>query len=138
MKALVILSGGPDSVCVAYWAKSQGFDVLGLTFNYGQKAQIEIDSVTSITVELGIDHLVIDLSNLSILYKGATRLIDNNIKVSEEFTDQIVVPFRNGVFMAVAVAYATYVEADYIFYGAHGGDERFILIVGRLFIKPLS
>lgn len=42
MKCVVILSGGPDSATAAYWAKSRGFDVHAVTFDYGQKAKIEI------------------------------------------------------------------------------------------------
>ncbi len=124
-KAVIILSGGPDSVTVAYWAKSQGYDVSAITFNYGQKAQIEIQVAKDIAEELGIDHQVVDLSNLSQIYQGVTSLVDKEIDVSSEFTDPIIVPFRNGVFMAVTVAYADGVEANNIFYGAHSSDEPF-------------
>lgn len=124
-KAVVILSGGPDSVTVAYWAKKQGFDVYGLTFNYGQKAQIEINIAEEIAKELGINHRIVDISTLSEIYQGVTSLIDNDIPVTEQFTDPIIVPFRNGVFMAVAVAYADAIGAKYIFYGAHGSDEPY-------------
>ena len=50
-KAVIILSGGPDSVTVAYSAKAQGYDVYALTFNYGQKAQIEIEKAALIAKE---------------------------------------------------------------------------------------
>ncbi len=124
-KAVVILSGGPDSVTVAYWAKKQGYEVSALTFNYGQKAQIEIERAGIISSELGIEHKVVDLSSLSTVYQGVTSLVDNEIEVSSSFSDPIIVPFRNGVFMAVSVAYADSVGADKIFYGAHGSDEEF-------------
>lgn len=124
-KAVIILSGGPDSITVAYWAKKQGYDVSAITFNYGQKAQIEIDKAKTIAEELKIQHLVIDLSNLSQIYQGVTSLVDKDIRVSDDFTDPIIVPFRNGVFMAVTVAYADGVGAKNIFYGAHSSDEPF-------------
>ena len=53
-KAVIILSGGPDSVTVTYCAKEQGYDVSAITFNYGQKAQIEIKRAREIAEELGI------------------------------------------------------------------------------------
>ena len=124
-KAVIILSGGPDSITVAYSAKAQGYDVYALTFNYGQKAQIEIEKAASIAAELGISHKVVDLSNLSQIYQGATSLVDEDIEVTSEFTDPIIVPFRNGVFMAVTVAYADVIGANHILYGAHGSDEQF-------------
>jgi len=124
-KAVIILSGGPDSVTVAYWAKEQGYDVSAVTFNYGQKAQIEIDYAGEIAGELGIEHQVVDLSNLSQIYQGVTSLVDKDIDVTGDFTDPIIVPFRNGVFMAVTVAYADGMGANHIYYGAHSSDEPF-------------
>ena len=37
-KCVVVLSGGPDSATVAYWAKKQGYQIYPITFNYGQIA----------------------------------------------------------------------------------------------------
>lgn len=125
MKCAVILSGGPDSVTVAYWAKSRGFDVHAVTFDYGQKAKIEISRAQEIAEALGATHKVIDLSRLSEIYEGVTSLVDEDIEVTEEFSDPIIVPFRNGVFMAVTVAYAVGIGASHIFYGAHASDEPF-------------
>lgn len=125
MRCVIILSGGPDSVTTAYWAKAQGFEVHALTFNYGQRAQVEIERARAIARELGAVHKVIDLSGLAEVYRGVTSLVDEGIEVTGEFTDPIIVPFRNGVFMAVAVAYADSVGASHIFYGAHAGDEPF-------------
>lgn len=125
MKCAVILSGGPDSVTVAYWAKSRGFDVHAVTFDYGQKAKIEISRAQEIAEALGVTHKVIDLSRLSEIYEGVTSLVDEDIEVTEEFSDPIIVPFRNGVFMAVTVAYAVGIGATHIFYGAHASDEPF-------------
>ena len=125
MRCVVILSGGPDSVTAAYWARAQGFEVHALTFNYGQRAQVEIERARAMARELGVVHRVIDLSGLAEVYRGVTSLVDEGIEVTGEFTDPIIVPFRNGVFMAVAVAYADSVGASHIFYGAHAGDEPF-------------
>lgn len=125
MKCAVILSGGPDSVTVAYWAKSRGFDVHAVTFDYGQKAKIEISRAREIAEAIGATHKVIDLSRLSEIYEGVTSLVDEDIEVTEEFSDPIIVPFRNGVFMAVTVAYAVGIGATHIFYGAHASDEPF-------------
>lgn len=106
-----------------YWAKARGWDVHALTFRYGQKAQVEVERAAEFTKQLNVPHKVIDLSALAAVYEGVTSLVDEGIEVSSEFTKPIIVPFRNGVFMSVAVAYADSVGAERILYGAHGGDE---------------
>jgi len=125
VKCVVILSGGPDSVTAAYWAKARGFEVHAVTFNYGQKAQVEIEMARMIAEEMGATHRVIDLSGLRGIYEGVTSLVDDGMEVTGEFTESIIVPFRNGVFMAVTVAYADTVGAHHIFYGAHASDEPY-------------
>ncbi|MDP2900994.1 MAG: 7-cyano-7-deazaguanine synthase QueC [Candidatus Bathyarchaeota archaeon] len=124
-RCLVVLSGGPDSVTAAYWAKEQGFDIHAITFNYGQKAQVEIERASEIAKRLGAEFKLVDLRNLNEVYRGVTSLVDEGMPVTDEFTDEIIVPFRNGVFLSVAVAYAAGIGADTILYGAHASDEPF-------------
>jgi 7-cyano-7-deazaguanine synthase len=122
-KCVVVLSGGPDSATVAYWAGEQGYDVHAITFDYGQIAAVEIRHAAMIADRLGISHRVIDLSALKDIYKGVTSLIDDSIPMTREFSQPIIVPFRNGVFLAAAVAFAASIGANTIFYGAQGSDE---------------
>ena len=124
MKCVVVFSGGPDSASVAYWAKDRGFEVNLITFDYGQIAKIEIEHAMRISQEMGVAHKVVDLSSLRGIYSGVTSLVDTGIQMTREFSDPIIVPFRNGVFLAVTVAYAASLGADTILYGAHGSDEE--------------
>ncbi len=124
MKCVVVFSGGPDSASVAYWAKDRGFEVNLITFDYGQIAKIEIEHAKRIALEMEVAHKVVDLSSLEGIYSGVTSLVDTGIQMTGEFSDPIIVPFRNGVFLAVTVAYAASVGADTILYGAHGSDEE--------------
>jgi len=137
-RCVVILSGGPDSVTTAYWAKEEGFEVHAITFDYGQKARVEIERAAEICDRLGVAHKVIDLSKLSEIYEGVTSLVDRGMEVSSGFTEPIIVPFRNGVFMAVAVAYADGLGASRIFYGAHSGDEPFYPDCRKEFYKAFE
>jgi len=122
-KCIVVLSGGLDSSTVAYWTKSQGCSVRAITFDYGQIAKIEIECARRITEELRVPHKVVDLSALEVIYKGVTSLVDESISMTQEFSQPIVVPFRNGVFLAATVAYAASIGANTILYGAQGSDE---------------
>jgi len=137
-KCVVILSGGPDSTTVAYWAKDKGYEAHAITFNYGQIATREINQAVKIANELGIPHKVVDLSALKEIYSGVTSLVDKSIPMTEEFSQPIIVPFRNGIFLAVTVAYATSIGANLILYGAQGSDEKYYPDCRRDFYKAFE
>ena len=124
-KCVIVLSGGPDSVTTAYWAKKQGYDVSAITCKYGQIASKEVEHAKLIAQELNIPLKVIDLSSLREIYMGVTSVCDENITMTGDFSQPIIVPFRNAIFLSVAVAYASAIGAKKIFYGAHGSDEPF-------------
>jgi len=124
-KCVVVLSGGPDSVTTAYWAKNKGYDVFAITCKYGQIASKETDYAKLIAEQLNMSLKVIDLSSLREIYMGVTSVCDENIDMTADFSQPIIVPFRNAIFLSVAVAYAASVGAKKIFYGAHGSDEPF-------------
>jgi 7-cyano-7-deazaguanine synthase len=124
-KCVIILSGGPDSAIVAYWAKKQDYQIYPLTFKYGQIAVKETLVAQKIAEAIGTNTKVVDISSLKDIFNQTTSLVNRDIPLTGEFTSAIIVPFRNGIFLAVAVAYATTVGADKIFYGAHGSDEPF-------------
>lgn len=124
-KCIVVLSGGPDSTVVAYWAKKQGYKVHALTFKYGQIAEKEVKHATLIAEKLGIPIKTVDLGSLKDIFAGVTALCDKNIELTSTFTQPIIVPFRNAIFLSVAVAYAVSIGAAEVFYGAQGSDETF-------------
>ena len=124
-KCVIVLSGGPDSAVVAYWAKKQGYELYPLTFNYGQIAVKETQSAQKIAESLGAKTKIVDLSALKSVFGDVTSLCNSDIPLTAEFSQPIIVPFRNAIFLSVAVSYAVSVGADKIFYGAHGSDEPF-------------
>jgi 7-cyano-7-deazaguanine synthase len=124
-KCVIVLSGGPDSVTVAYWAKKQGYQIYPITFNYGQIAVKETQAAQKIAEKLDTTTKIIDLSALKEIFSDVTSLCNTNIPLTSEFSAPIIVPFRNAIFLSAAVAYAVAVGADTIFYGAQGSDEPF-------------
>jgi 7-cyano-7-deazaguanine synthase len=109
-KALCIMSGGMDSTLVAYTMRAQGYEIIALHFNYGQRTvDKELNSFREIC-----DHLVvcekyeIDLDFFKII--GASALTDHSIDVPTEGIEPGVpityVPFRNGIFLSIATAIA--------------------------------
>ncbi len=121
-KCVVVLSGGPDSAVVAYWAKINGHSLNCLSFKYGQIAEKETGHAKLIAEQLDAPIKIIDMSSLREIFSGVTSLVDPNIALTSDFSQPIVVPFRNAIFLSIAVAYAASVGANNIFYGAHGSD----------------
>jgi len=123
-KAVLVFSGGPDSTTVLYMALRKGFEVFPLTFDYGQLAKMEIKCARSLSKRLGLKLRVVNLRSVGCLYAGATSLVDPNIPITSSFTKPIIVPFRNGIMLSIAVAYAECIGASRIFYGAQGSDAK--------------
>ncbi len=129
-KAVIIASGGIDSTTLLYKAVSEGFQVYGLTFIYGQRHLKEIDSANRISEGLEILHKVIDISAMNELLQGSA-LTDLNVEVPEvpETADHYdtlkstIVPNRNAIFLSIAIGYAESIGANHVFFGAHFSDR---------------
>lgn len=140
MKAVCLLSGGPDSATAAAVAKREGHELYCLSFNYGQIATKEIESAEKIAEALSAnEHRVVDISFLREIYgPGVTALIDENMQMPEKFEQTVIVPFRNGILLAIAAGYAAAVGAEVIFYGAQGDDAQFYPDCRQEFISAIS
>ncbi len=134
-KCVVVLSGGPDSATVAYWAKKHGYDTYAISFKYGQIAAKEVEYARKIADKLQIPLKTVDLSALKDVFGGVTSLCNRSIPMTSDFSSPIIVPFRNAIFLSIAVSYASSICANKIFYGAHGSDEPFYPDCRREFYK---
>jgi 7-cyano-7-deazaguanine synthase len=122
--AVCILSGGLDSVCfAASLTANDGYDLYLLTFAYGQRAEREIErSRYFATILNAKDHKVADMGFMKSLYSKSNSLTDNRQELSQEFSQSLVVPVRNAVFLTIAAAWAMSINAKVVAYGAHTGD----------------
>ena len=125
-KALILLSGGLDSATVAYFAKNKGYELFAISFDYGQKHKIELESVKKI-----IDLLEIKKSitiNLDPEVFNSSSLTNKDINIddfSENKTEEIpatYVPARNTLFLSYALAFAESHNILNIFIGANQVD----------------
>jgi 7-cyano-7-deazaguanine synthase len=137
-KCVIVLSGGPDSATVAYWAKKQGYDIYAISFKYGQIATKEVECAEMIAEKLAAPIKVVDVSSLKIVFGDVTSLCNADIPMTSSFSQPIIVPFRNAIFLSVAVSYASSICANKIFYGAHGSDEPFYPDCRREFYKAFE
>jgi len=126
-RAVVLLSGGIDSATAMAVARSRGFDLYALTFDYGQKSRVEIRASGRIASSMKVrEHRVmgVDLASLG----GSALTGDGNIprfRTEDEMSSGVpasYVPGRNTVFLAIASAWAEVLEAEAVFIGANEID----------------
>lgn len=121
--AIVLMSGGLDSVAAVGFPQEEYKIELALTFDYGQKAvQKEIFAASNICKHYKIEHKIIKLDWLKEITK--TSLVSNaSIPTENLGTNQsaksVWVPNRNGLFLNIAAAYADSYGYDYIIFGAN-------------------
>jgi len=126
-KAVCILSGGMDSTTTTYIAKNEGYEIVALHFNYGQRTQKkELQAFKDICKELNItSKYVIDLDFFAQI--GASALTDTSIKVPTDGIKEGVpityVPFRNGIFLSIATAIAEKEGCEALFIGVVEEDS---------------
>lgn len=127
MKCLVLLSGGVDSTTVLHWACREHEPVAALSFHYGSNhAARELASAAYQAHALGIPHRTVDISSLashlsSALLSGADAVPVGDY--TEENMRATVVPFRNGIFLAIAAGVAESCGAEAVAIAAHAGDH---------------
>ena len=128
MKAIVLISGGMDSLVSTAIAKRDGYDLAALHLNYGQRTERkELECFERITAHYGIkEKLVVDVTHLSRI--GGSSLTDKAIEVSKAniHSKEIptsYVPFRNANILSIAVSWAEVIGANRIFIGAVEEDS---------------
>ncbi|RUM53788.1 MAG: 7-cyano-7-deazaguanine synthase QueC [Methylococcus sp.] len=122
-KAVILLSGGLDSITALVLARKQGFECHALSFDYGQRHNAELVAARRIAAHYSlIEHRVMQLGLGSI---GGSALTDESIDVPQEAAEGIpvtYVPARNTVFLALALGWAEVLEAHDIFVGVNAVD----------------
>ena len=126
-KVVVVFSGGMDSYTVLHKAVREGFEVLPLTFNYGQKHNKEIEYAEHACIALGVVPKIVDITAINQLIAGSSLTSDIEMPEGHYADDNMkstVVPNRNMILLSLAVGYAVSSDAHKVFYGAHSGDHE--------------
>ena len=106
--AIVLLSGGLDSMVVAGLAREAGYDLIALTIDYNQRHRIELQSAAKIAAHLGaVEHIVLPLD----LTRFGGSALTADIDVPKEGVDESAIPVtyvpaRNTIFLSLCLGLA--------------------------------
>ena len=126
-RAVVLLSGGLDSATALAIARAEGYSAYAISFRYGQRHAIELESAGRVAAAIGVEkHLIVDVDLRAI---GGSALTDN-IKVPRGRTAEVMsigipvtyVPARNTIFLSFALGWTEALGAEDIFIGVNALD----------------
>lgn len=129
--AVVLLSGGLDSVTCLYWAKANYANVTAVSFNYGQRHNSELNAAKKIAATAQVNHRIIDIDLAQL---GGSALTDASLVVPNakqtDFSDNqhndsipiTYVPARNTIFLSYALALAEVTQSNAIVIGVNAVD----------------
>jgi 7-cyano-7-deazaguanine synthase len=143
-KALVVLSGGMDSATALAWTihGCGAENVETVTFCYGSKHNsMENVAAKEIADHFKVNNILIELPFVNQLFKS--DLLQSGGEIPEgHYADpsmkRTVVPFRNGIMLAVAAGLAESLEMDTLVLGNHAGDHAIYPDCREAFSKPMS
>ncbi len=122
--AIVLLSGGLDSMVSAAMARAAGYRIFALTIDYNQRHRIELDAAAKIAAVLGAERHIampLDLSRF-----GGSALTDSRIDVPKSGVEPGIpvtyVPARNSIFLSLALGWAEAVGARDLVIGINALD----------------
>lgn len=138
--SIIILSGGMDSVTMLH--DYQNDIALAITFDYGSNhAKKEIECAKWHCEQLGIEHLIIPLEFIhqyfkSSLLEGSDAIPEGNY--DDENMKSTVVPFRNGIMLAIAAGIAESRNLKNIMIANHAGDHAIYPDCRATFIESMN
>ena len=125
--AVILLSGGLDSTTTLAVAKAEGFTSYALSFRYGQRHQIELESAARVAESLGaVEHVIADIDLRR--FGGSALTADMDVPKQRSLAQMgegipvTYVPARNTVFLSFALAWAEVLNASDIFIGVNALD----------------
>lgn len=141
MKVLAVVSGGMDSTVLTYQLLKTYDDVALISFNYGQRHKKELDYAKRTADKLGLDHTIVDITNLTGLLSKSTLTSDAPVPdghYAEDNMRKTVVPNRNAIMLNIAAGYAITIGADALATAVHSGDHYIYPDCRPQFVDALS
>lgn len=121
-EAVVLLSGGLDSMVCAALARERGFEVVALTIDYSQRHRVELEAARKIADRLAQRHIVLPLDLRAFGGSALTADIDVPKDGVGSGIPVTYVPARNAIFLSLALGLAEASGARDIFIGVNALD----------------
>ncbi len=121
--AVVLLSGGLDSMVVGGLAREAGFRLLALTVDYNQRHGVELEAAARIAATLGVERHIVLRLDLSLF--GGSALTEDFDVPKEGISESIpitYVPARNTIFLSLCLGWAEAAGARHLFIGVNALD----------------
>jgi 7-cyano-7-deazaguanine synthase len=126
-KAVCLLSGGLDSTTALAIARSEGVDVYAMSFRYGQRHKVELESAARVAAVMGVkQHVIVEMDLRQ--FGGSALTSDIEVPKSRALSEMshgipiTYVPARNTVFLSFALAWAETLVAQDIYIGVNALD----------------
>lgn len=120
------MSGGVDSVTLAYLLASEGYDLRLLSVDYGQRHRKEIEHAKLCAVRLGAPFEVVDISSVGRLLSGSALTDEVDVPHGHYAAENMavtVVPNRNAIFLTIAYGVAVARNSALVAAAMHAGDH---------------
>ena len=138
--SVLILSGGMDSTTMLYEYKES--IAIAVSFDYGSKHNAkELQCATYHCERLGIKHLIIPLAFMQKYFKSSLLIGGEDIpegNYDDENMKSTVVPFRNGIMLAIAAGIAESNGLKHVMMANHGGDHAIYPDCRPQFVDSMS
>lgn len=126
-RAVVLVSGGLDSATILAIARTEGFELYGLSFDYGQRHRFELEAARKVCEASNVvRHITVPLDLRAF---GGSALTDDIAVPKDRSESQMsagipitYVPARNTIFLSVALGWAEVLGATDIFIGVNAVD----------------
>lgn len=127
-KVVVLFSGGLDSSSLVGLMLHEGYNVIPLSINYGQRHARELHAAQQVLSHFNLEHkhVVVDALGLRPLLKGSSQTDDVDVPEGHYAAPSMkitVVPNRNMILISLATALALSENADAVGFAAHAGDH---------------
>lgn len=123
---IAVVSGGLDSVTMAYQLARQNEEINIVAFDYGQRHRRELECARRCAVDLGAEYNEVDLRGVGSLLTGSALTDDIDVPHGHYAAPNMaitIVPNRNAIFLTVAFGIAVARNATAVATAVHGGDH---------------